>query len=184
MVHKENQRIALTRRLLQEGLLRLLAHEKLEDISVTALCKEAGINRATFYNHYTSPTTLLEEMEQDLVNRLQLITSYAEDLDEVLDQTEQCLILLKENAMLMQILVAYHIDRDLERIVEATAQHYDAHRINRMKMELDPDTVHLASAYMYNGCYNLIREWIVRGIDKTPRQIAELLVNIVNKDYL
>ena len=86
--------------------------------------------------------------------------------------------------MLMQILVAYHIDRDLERIVEATAQHYDAHRINRMKMELDPDTVHLASAYMYNGCYNLIREWIVRGIDKTPRQIAELLVNIVNKDYL
>ena len=41
MAHKENQRIALTRRLLQEGLLRLLSHEKLEDISVTALCKEA-----------------------------------------------------------------------------------------------------------------------------------------------
>ena len=55
MPRKENQRIALTRRLLQEGMLRLLAQKKLEDISVTALCKESGINRATFYNHYTSP---------------------------------------------------------------------------------------------------------------------------------
>ena len=32
MVRKENQRITLTRRLLQEGLLRLLRTEKLEDI--------------------------------------------------------------------------------------------------------------------------------------------------------
>ena len=38
MARKENQRIALTRRLLQEGLLRLLRVEKLENISVTALC--------------------------------------------------------------------------------------------------------------------------------------------------
>ena len=67
MVRKENQRITLTRRLLQEGLLRLLQTEKLEDISVTALCKEAGINRATFYNHYTSPTSLLNEMELQFV---------------------------------------------------------------------------------------------------------------------
>lgn len=184
MARKENQRIALTRRLLQEGLLRLLAHEKLENISVTALCKEAGINRATFYNHYTSPTMLLEEMEQNLVKELEKITDYPNTLEEILDQTEKCLILLKANAMLFQILVSYHIDRDLEEIIEQTAQHYDTHRINRMKNELDSDTVHLVSSYMYNGCYNLIREWIVREIDKTPREIAELLVSIVNKDYL
>lgn len=184
MARKENQRIALTRRLLQEGLLRLLSHTKLEDVSVTALCKEAGINRATFYNHYTSPTTLLEEMERDLVARLEQCVGYPKDHDEILDQTEKCLILLKENAVLLQILVAYHIDRDLEEIVERTAQYYDAHRMNRIKNELDPDTVHLVSSYIYSGCYNLIREWIIRDIDKPPRQIAELLVGIVNKDYL
>ena len=143
MTRKENQRIALTRRLLQEGLLRLLEHHKLEDISVTALCKEAGINRATFYNHYTSPTTLLEEMEQHLIAQLQQITSHAENLDDIICQTEQCLILLKENSSLFHMLVWYHVDRDLEKTVEKIARHYDAHRINEMHNDLDSETVHL-----------------------------------------
>lgn len=184
MPHKENQRIALTRRLLQEGLLRLLAHEKLEHISVTALCKEAGINRATFYNHYASPTALLEEMEVSLVTRLQQITEHAESIEEILNQTEECLILLKENSALFQMLVKYHADRDLEELVLKTAKYYDEHRLNVLQTKLDPDTVHLVSSYLYSGCYHLIREWLVRGIDKTPREIAELLVSIVSKDYL
>ena len=184
MTRKENQRIALTRRLLQEGLLRLLEHHKLEDISVTALCKEAGINRATFYNHYTSPTTLLEEMEQHLIAQLQQITSHAENLDDIICQTEQCLILLKENSSLFHMLVWYHVDRDLEKTVEKIARHYDAHRINEMHNDLDSETVHLVSSFLYSGCYSLIREWLLRETDKTPREVAALLVNIVNKDYL
>ena len=184
MAQKENQRIALTRRLLQEGLLRLLAHEKLEEISVTALCKEAGINRATFYNHYASPSALLSEMETNLIEKLQIATLHANSIEEVLDQTEQCLIILRENAPLFHVLVEYHIDRDLESIVERTARHYDEHRQNILHTQLDPDTVHLVSSYLYTGCYNLIREWLVRDIDKTPREIAELLVSIVSKDYL
>lgn len=184
MARKENQRIALTRRLLQDGLLRLLTQEKLEDISVTALCKEAGINRATFYNHYTSPTALLEEMEHNLIQQLIDLTDHAETLSEVTDQTEQCLILLKENSALFHMLVRYHIDRDLEKIVEKTARHYDTHRLHSLQNKLDAETVHLVSSYLYSGCYSLIREWLIRDIPKTPREVAELLVNIVNKDYL
>ena len=184
MAHKENQRIALTRRLLQEGLLRLLAHEKLENISVTALCKEAGINRATFYNHYASPGALLKEMEQKLITEISQINAPAETLEQILDQTERSCILLKENAALVQILVNYHADHDLEMIVENLAQHYDEHRLNTSNTHLDPDTMRLVSSYLYAGCYHLVREWVVSDIDKTPREIAELLVGIVSKKYL
>jgi len=184
MARKENQRIALTRRLLQEGLLRLLAHNKLEEISVTALCKEAGINRATFYNHYTSPTVLLEEMERNLVSELLRITERAETIRDVVDQTEQCLILLKKNAALFQILAHYHIDQDLEENIKKVAQHYDTHRLNSLENKLDPDTVRLVSSYLYTGCYHLICEWLVHDINKTPREIAELLVKVINKEFL
>lgn len=184
MPRKENQRILLTRRLLQEGLLRLLAHEKLENISVTALCKESGINRATFYNHYNSPSQLLEEMEEALVNKLVQLTPPAESVEDVLLYTENSCALLKENATLFHILVRYHVDRDLEGIVKSIAQHYDDHRIDSSSTEMDADTLHLVSSYLYSGCYALIREWLLHDIDKTPREIAELLVNIVSKDYL
>lgn len=184
MPRKENQRIALTRRLLQEGMLRLLDREKLEDISVTSLCKESGINRATFYNHYTSPSQLLEEMERALASELIRLNPPAKSVGEILDHTEQSCILLKENATLFHILVRYHIDRDLENIIKRIAQHYGEHRIDTSHTELDEDTLHLVSSYLYTGCYALIREWLLRDISKSPREIAQLLVDIVSKDYL
>lgn len=184
MPHKENQRIVLTRRLLQEGLLRLLAHEKLENISVTALCKESGINRATFYNHYSSPSQLLEEMEEALVNKLIQLNPPAKSVKEVLVHTENSCALLKENATLFHILVRYHVDRDLEDIIKSIAQHYDEHRVDFSSTVMDADTLHLVSSYLYSGCYALIREWLLHDIDKTPAEIAALLVDIVSKDYL
>lgn len=184
MSRKENQRIALTRRLLQEGMLRLLSQESLEDISVTALCKESGINRATFYNHYTSPSQLLEEMERTLVTELIRLNPPAKTVEEILDHTEQSCALLKENAALFHILVRYHIDRDLEEIVMCIARHYGEHRVDLDHKELDAQTLHLVSSYLYSGCYAMIREWLLHDIDKSPREIAELLVNIVSKDYL
>jgi len=184
MPRKENQRIVLTRRLLQEGLLRLLAHEKLENISVTALCKESGINRATFYNHYTSPSQLLEEMEEALVKKLVQLNPPAKTVEEILGHVEASCALLQENAALFHILVAYHIDQDLEELVKGIAEYYNAHRMDASNKALDDDTVHLVSSYLYSGCYALIREWLLHDIDKTPREIAELLVDIVSKDYL
>lgn len=184
MAHKENQRIALTRRLLQEGMLRLLAHDKLENISVTALCKESGINRATFYNHYTSPSQLLKEMETQLVDELLRLSPPAKTIEEILDHTEKCCALLKENADLFQVLVRYHTDQNLENMIINTAQHYDSHRFDAANIKMDPASMILVPAYLYAGCYALIREWLIRDIDKTPREIAQLLVDIVNKDYL
>lgn len=49
---KDDQRVTLTKRLLQEGLLRLLETKEIDKINVTELCRESGINRATFYRHY------------------------------------------------------------------------------------------------------------------------------------
>lgn len=184
MARKENQRIALTRRLLQEGLLRLLRVEKLENISVTALCKEAGINRATFYNHYTSPTALLSEMEQQFVSELETLAKAPSSIDEIADILEQQCIKLKEHADLVSILVHYQADRDIEKIFTNMASYYGKNRLDVNKTHMDADTTHLVSTFLYSGCYILVREWLIRDIRKTPREIAELILSMISKDYL
>ena len=184
MVRKENQRITLTRRLLQEGLLRLLSTNKLENISVTALCKEAGINRATFYNHYASPTALLNEMEQQLVSQLKLITRTPNSIEDIADQMEQYCTKLKENAKLVEILVRYHADHDLEEIITKLTEYYEKNRLDVNKNAMDPDTTHLVSTFLYAGSYQLVQEWLLRDIDKTPKEIAQLVPSIVSKEYL
>lgn len=184
MEKRENQRIALTRRLLQDGLLRLLAIKKLEHISVTALCKEAGINRATFYNHYTSPIALLEEMERQLVSELEEISHPAKSVEDITLQFEQMCVKLRDNAELVNILVHYHADRDLEEIVVRLAQYYGENRLDLSNTKMDTDTLHLVSTFLYSGCYQMIQEWLIRGINKSPREIAALALSIVSKEYL
>lgn len=184
MARKENQRIALTRRLLQDGLLRLLTKEKLEDISVTALCKEAGINRATFYNHYASPNALLDEMEKQLANELYELSYQPNSLEDSINRLEQICIKLKEKSDLFRILVRYHFDQGLEEIIAQIAQFYSQNRLDLHNTKMDAHTVHLVSTYLYTGCYSMIQEWLIRDIPITPRQVAELAADIVRKEYL
>ncbi len=62
MEKKENQRIMLTKQLLQTAFLKLLQLKPIHAISIRELCTEAGINRTTFYYHYGSQYDLLADI--------------------------------------------------------------------------------------------------------------------------
>ena len=53
------------------ALLKLLETTPIADISTTALCKQAGISRNTFYCHYPSPAALLETIENEFIDLLE-----------------------------------------------------------------------------------------------------------------
>ncbi|WP_062307471.1 TetR/AcrR family transcriptional regulator [Demequina subtropica] len=54
-------RIVRTRRRLQEALVALASERGLDDISVSDIVAEAGVNRSTFYQHYSDKETLLAD---------------------------------------------------------------------------------------------------------------------------
>ena len=61
-MEKENQRITISKRMLKEGLLRCLKHTEIDKLSISDLCRESGINRATFYHHYQLPKDVLSDI--------------------------------------------------------------------------------------------------------------------------
>lgn len=177
---KENQRILLTKRLLQDGLLRLLETKDMEKISVTELCKEAGINRATFYNHYDSPLALLGDIEEHIRQNLEEIATVPHCIEDSVKHLEQLCIYMKENAPVLRILQRCHLDTELAYTFERVSKH----PITSRTQDLDADSLHLISTYMFTGCYFLVREWLMNDMDKTPQEVAELAASIINKDYL
>jgi AcrR family transcriptional regulator len=54
-------RIARTRRSLQEALFDLARERGLDDISVADIAERAGVNRSSFYQHYSDKDTLLAD---------------------------------------------------------------------------------------------------------------------------
>jgi AcrR family transcriptional regulator len=55
-------RILRSRAMLMESLHRLLARKEFNDISIQEIADEAGLNRATFYLHYSDKNALLQAM--------------------------------------------------------------------------------------------------------------------------
>lgn len=55
----------MTKGMIQDALLELLQNTPYEKITVTALCKQSEITRATFYLHYNNIDDVLEELLDD-----------------------------------------------------------------------------------------------------------------------
>lgn len=67
---KEDRRVRYTKQAIRDGFLRLLAEKPIEKISVTEICREADINRGTFYAHYSDPYELKRSLEDQLSDAL------------------------------------------------------------------------------------------------------------------
>lgn len=69
-VHSRQQRRERTHARIKSSLLQLMSEKSFEDITVTELAQEAGINRKTFYSHFEGMDAVLAEVEDDFVGQI------------------------------------------------------------------------------------------------------------------
>lgn len=176
---KENQRIAITRRLLKEGLLRLLEQYPLDKISVSALCQESGINRATFYRHYTTPQDVLLEIEGEIMQRAFPRSFRPVALEELLSHMTEICTAIHQHSRIMKILFSCNTD---ELMMLRFNQIYDyflsLRRQERQLSHIDEDRARLLAAMLGGGAYFLLRRWILEDIPKSPEEIAGMLCEL------
>lgn len=60
----DNIRSRTTEKLIEDAYLKLLNQDPDHSVSVTMLCQEVGINRATFYSHYEDIYDLQQKLEE------------------------------------------------------------------------------------------------------------------------
>lgn len=65
-----DQRVIRTKQALTTALFTLLQQQTIDKITVTALCKEAQVNRRTFYIHYEHVTDIFEDYQLELANEV------------------------------------------------------------------------------------------------------------------
>lgn len=74
--------------MIRKAMLTLLNKKQLSDISVTDIVKLANINRGTFYNHYNNPLEILEEIKNELIQKLSELLASSKtpnSIDDLLD---------------------------------------------------------------------------------------------------
>ncbi|MER2000848.1 MAG: TetR/AcrR family transcriptional regulator, partial [Lysinibacillus sp.] len=70
-MNKNDLRVRKTKQNIHKSLLFILKSKPLSHIKITELCKEASINRGTFYFHYEDVGAVFEEIFQEAMYDLQ-----------------------------------------------------------------------------------------------------------------
>ena len=71
--NRVDRRSLQTKKLLQNALAELLKEKPLSQVSVTELCRRAGINRNTFYAHYKYPEDIAMEIAAEFYQEVALL---------------------------------------------------------------------------------------------------------------
>lgn len=181
MERKENQRVLLTKRLLKEALLDLLSRKGLDEINVSELCREAGINRATFYKHYGVPQDVLREIEQDAVSDIRKLAPAVQTAESAKKYMEDICVYLYERREVLVILLNCKTDEDLLAIFSENNRCFWGKFGDKKDHGLDEASAKLMVTFFSSGAYYLIRQWLLEDVQKTPREVAELVCRFVTR---
>lgn len=172
VLKREDRRVRYTKKAIRDGFLRLLAVKPIEKISVTEICREADINRGTFYAHYNDTYDLKKSLEDQL----------SEVMEEKLRESGlrrltslQTLRLLKENKELCQIFAGPYGDHDA--MIKMIAGHADAFLSQEALglEELSEDMLKCIKQLLIASISSVVKMWIDNGMDTPPERVSYVL---------
>ncbi len=175
---ESNQRVTVTKRMVKEGLVRMLEKKPLEKINITELCQEAGINRTTFYRYYKLPRDVLTEMQREFFE--ETFDHFQRPL--TVSDIEHLFVCLFKHAELVKLFFRYNSDTDWTNIFTQIYYSFPEMRMTKAFQNLDENSAKLLSTYLAGGAYFLARQWIMEDIPMPPEKVAGIALNILDKD--
>lgn len=155
-----DNRVRYTKMVLQQALLEILPGKHIDRVTVKELCEKAGVNRGTFYLHYSTPNDLLREIEQQFIDENMIRfdpyfrggykTSHMDDLfSGILKNRELCRIIMGKNGNPRFIERIKQILRP--RIIEGWCLEFPQYRREDLDYVYD---------FVFAGSMELILSWI------------------------
>jgi AcrR family transcriptional regulator len=177
---EENQRIRLTKQLLRQALLDLAEEKPVSEIGVTELCRRAGINRTTFYNHYGNPVDVLSDIEQEAYGKISRQLNELADKGELslAKRVETICTYLRAHERTAKVLFARsESPSEFAMSLFELPLGWERQR-RRLHERLDAETRSLMITYLTHGTYSLVRKWLLEDMEKTPEQMGKLAEDV------
>ncbi len=174
---RENRRVIMTKKLLKESLLELMSSKPLSKITIREICANADLNRTTFYAHYSDPFALYAEISNDAIEKTSVFLSQLSTDSNKINLLEEFLVYIKANEKVFRILLQTGADNSFKlRFIEICVSKLSKYDYHEGLSEEDKDYIF---RFMFIGGLSVIEKWIENEFDKTPRQIAELIISLI-----
>lgn len=175
---KNDRRVRYTRMVLKQALLSLLLERPISRITVTEIAERAGVNRVTFYAHYSDPYDLLARIESELFEAIERSIGSGLSSGSLKQILMDICTSIRENGELCRVIFSEHGDRAfLERVLNIARTESMAlwQRVAPHATKRDLERVY---AFFSQGSAAVIRQWVLSGMQDAPEEIASFLERI------
>jgi AcrR family transcriptional regulator len=180
--NKLDPRVARTRRLLLDSFSELLAeHKSIRKISIQSITEHAGVNRVTFYAHFTDKYELLSAWKREIFREAltdkQLHSQNARDItfEQLIDTVLDFMSSYKRYFRL--------INKEYEPLFEAALQEELADILLEMlksKPSHTSMTTQTTATFLSWAIFGTANEWSTKRIQESKDAIAHQLLQLVS----
>ncbi|MFS9157871.1 TetR/AcrR family transcriptional regulator [Streptococcus gordonii] len=170
---------------IKEALIQLLSEEKFENISISKLCKRAGINRGTFYLHYEDKYQMIDSLKSDIIS--QLYSFFEEERESPKKLMTANFHILRANERLINALTRSHyinfreaIREFLTSIILSDKQEVSTKLFLEGNFQIPQK---YALEIFLSSVEGVVSLWIAGGAQEEPEEITDMILTTYNYEY-
>ena len=163
-------RIIKTKNKIKEGLLDILQTKRLNEVSISEICKKARVNRNTFYAHFATPEAVIDEIaEEYLSEEYALFNSCTTTKDVVITACKHIMGHAKKNILLLN-------NRPLHSFIERGVEYGTStpiYVIDNSEKRYTEKELKMIHTYIVSGAVAIILKWLYSGMKESPEEVGE-----------
>lgn len=189
---KSQSKYLNTAKKMQSALINLLDKVEFDDVTISLLCKRAGVNRTTFYAHYDNLYDLLEEMQESVIN------SFFEEQTQIHTTIEK---LNKEDSVFIneKYLIPYlNFIKDNKNLFKLFMKNLNVFSPNKiLKFFIDDvftpilskhdiknsNQINYMAQYYLMGVTAITNAWVKNDCKESVEEICKIIINCVRPEF-
>lgn len=181
---KVDRRVAKTRKAISEALKKLIAEKGIDKVTVSALAREADIDRKTFYLHFSSIDELIRKEAEDLVD--QLVTAvFAEEMpgEDHLGMRLKAMIvelanITKKNPeMYRRLIKSFSLEQMVDALYAPVSRIAIEH--DELLAQVDGEVAEFIVRFYLAGALSVFTHWFVNEAHAPIETVVDLVENVV-----
>ena len=180
-----DKRVYKTLTKIEKSMVTLLNVKSYDDISIKDICDESGISRGTFYQHYRDKDDFLFQYQKAMMKkgkrRLTQIQFeerrqfFEHALKFWINEGELLLLLLRDNG-------AYIVHQAMKKNLQ---KNIEVRLVPIMNTQaLTNKEKYFLIIFMSNAVFGVLQDWVQRGRQESPKEIALMIDKVFNTVFV
>ena len=174
-----DKRVYKTLMKIEKGMIQLLKSKSYKEISVKDICRESGISRGTFYQHYQDKDDFLYQYQNEIIKKgkrwlkqiecEERLQFFEYVLNFWIHEGELLLLLLKDES-------AYIIHQAMKKNFQKNIEVRLVPIINTAL--LTNKEKYFLIIFMSNAVFGVLQDWVQRGRLESPKELTHTIDKI------